>query len=231
MKDTNIQIIWGDCGEELKQFPDNHFDLILTDPPYGIGESNEKNATRGGRTGFNGEKRKDWVKPTDFGHYEWDKQIPSADTFKEILRVSKNQVIFGGNYFIEHLHNSSCWIVWDKDNGSNDFADCELAWTSFKSAVRLFKWRWNGMLQERMNWKEKRLHPTQKPMELFRWIIKKYSNPGDLICDPFMGSGTTPIACNQLGRRCVGIEINDDYCQIAKKRLNQESLLQHTLDT
>jgi len=216
---TNINIICGDCGEELKQYPDNHFDLILTDPPYGIGESNEKNLSRG-----------KLAECTDFGHYDWDNQIPSADIFREILRVSKNQVIFGGNYFIEHLHNSSCWIVWDKDNGSNDFADCELAWTSFKSAVRLFKWRWNGMLQERMNWKEKRLHPTQKPIELFRWIIKKYTKSGDLICDPFMGSGTTVIACNQLGRRCIGIEINDDYCEIAKKRLNQESLLQHTLN-
>jgi len=214
----NITIINGDCGEELKLYPDNHFDLILTDPPYGIGESNEKNLSR-----------RKLAKPTDFGHYDWDKEIPSADIFKEMIRVSKNQIIFGGNYFIEHLHNSSCWIVWDKDNGDNDFADCELAWTSFKSAVRLFKWRWNGMLQERMNWKEKRLHPTQKPMELFRWILKKYTEPGDLVCDPFMGSGTTVIACNQLGRRCVGIEINDEYCSIAQKRLGQESLLQHTL--
>ena len=121
----NITIIWGDCGEELKQYPDKHFDLVLTDPPYGIGESNEKNLTRG-----------KLAEPTDFGHYEWDKSSPSAEIFKEMIRISKNQIIFGGNYFIEYLHNSSCWIVWDKDNGTNDFADCELALTSFKTAVR-----------------------------------------------------------------------------------------------
>jgi site-specific DNA-methyltransferase (adenine-specific) len=140
-----------------------------------------------------------------------------------MMRVSKNQIIFGGNYFIEYLKNSPCWIVWDKDNSGN-FADCELAWASFKTAVRKFKWRWNGMLQEDMKHKESRYHPTQKPVELMKWILNKYSKPTDLILDPFLGSGTTAIAAKQIHRRYIGIEISQKYCDIARQRLGQEVL-------
>ena len=133
-------------------------------------------------------------------------------------------MIFGGNYFIENLTNTSCMIVWDKDNSGN-FADAELIWTSFQTSVRIFRFRWNGMLQENMRWKEKRLHPTQKPIELFRWILKRYAKAGDKICDPFMGSGTTILACKQLGLDCIAIDINPDYVAIAKKRLQQEILI------
>ena len=207
------QIICGDCLEVMKTFPDKSIDLVLTDPPYGIGENNEKNASRG-----------KLAKTTDFGHYEWDKEKISKEYLEEIFRISKNQIIFGGNYYGSILGDTSCYIVWDKDNGENDFADCELAWTSFKSAVRKFKWRWNGMLQEDMKHKEPRYHPTQKPVELMKWILGKYSEPTDLILDPFLGSGTTIIAAKQLHRRYIGIEISQKYCDIAKQRLGQEVL-------
>lgn len=110
-------------------------------------------------------------------------------------------------------------IVWDKVNGKNDFADCELAWTSFDSAVRKFEFKWHGMLQEDMKHKEKRYHPTQKPVKLFMQIIEKYSQPTDLILDPFLGSGTTAIACQKTGRHWIGIEREAAYCEIARKRI------------
>ena len=208
----------GDCLELMQEYPDDHFDLILTDPPYGIGESNEKNATRCKRPGFDGSTRKNPVCVTNYGHYDWDKERISKEYIDEMLRVSKNQIIFGGNYYTDYLYPSSCWIVWDKDNGNSDFADCELAWASFKSAVRIFKYRWNGMLQENMKHKEKRVHPTQKPIALFEWILKKYAKEGDLICDPFCGSGTALAACRRVGLLCVGFEMNPDYEHIIRER-------------
>ena len=197
----------GDCLELMREYPDNHFDLILTDPPYGIGESNEKNS-----------RREQLAKPTDFGHYDWDNRRIDKEYIDEMMRVSKNQIIFGGNYYTDYLYPSSCWIVWDKKNGGNDFADCELAWTSFKSAVRIFKYKWNGMLQENMKRKEKRVHPTQKPIALFEWILKKYAKEGDLICDPFCGSGTALAACRRVGLSCIGFEMNPDYEHIIRER-------------
>jgi len=192
----------------LEKLSDNYIDLILTDPPYGINENNEKNLSRGCMT-----------KPTDYGHYEWDKERICKKYFDEMLRVSKNQIIFGGNYYTDYLKTSSCWIVWDKDNGNSDFADCELAWGSFNSAVRKFKWKWMGLYQERMKYKEKRYHPTQKPLPLFRWIIEKYSDEDDIILDPFIGCGTTAVACKQLNRKFIGIDINKEYVDITNKRL------------
>lgn len=151
-----------------------------------------------------------------------DSRIPAKEYFDEMRRVSKNQVIFGGNYFAEYLGNSSCWLVWDKDNAESFFADCELAWTSFNKAVRKFKWKWFGMLQENMGKnKEFRHHPTQKPLALMEWIIQNYSEPDALILDPFLGSGTTTRACLNLNRRFIGIEISPEYCKIAEQRLKQ----------
>jgi len=191
----------------MKSIPDGSVDLVLTDPPYGIGESNEKNASRGCLT-----------KPISFGHYEWDKERISREFFIEIIRISKNQVIFGGNYYTDYLKPSSCWVVWDKDNGETDFADCELAWCSFNKAVRIFRYKWQGMLQENMKHKEKRYHPTQKPIALFKWILEKYSSSGDVVLDPFLGSGTTLRACRETDRIGLGFEINPDYESIIRKR-------------
>ena len=216
----------GDCLDLMSGYPDDHFDLTLTDPPYGIGESNEKNMSRYSKVGFKGKIRRKKIRGTDFGHYEWDNQRIDKEYFTEMLRISKNQIIFGGNYYTDYLYPTSCWIVWDKDNGNNDFADCELAWTSFKSAVRIIKYRWNGMLQGNMKNKEKRVHPTQKPLPLFKWILEKYSKPGDTILDPFLGSGTTLEACYQTGRNCIGFELDPQWEHLysARAHRNQGSL-------
>ncbi len=144
-----ISLIHGDSLQALKRYADNHFDLAIVDPPYGI------NASKG--TWGSSNKGK----VTNYGKKDWDKQPPNEQYFVELRRVSKNQIIWGGNYF--GLPPSSCWLVWDKLN-SGDFADCELAWTSFNTAVRKFTWRWNGMLQQNMKDKEIRIHPTQKPV-------------------------------------------------------------------
>lgn len=204
------KIICGDCLEVMKDIPDKSVDLVLTDPPYGIGEARNRNKTRSCL-----------AIAKDYGESNWDDSIPSKEYFKERLRVSKNQIIFGGNYFIEHLYNSPCWIVWDKDNGASDFADCELAWTSFKSAVRKYKYKWQGMLQENMKEKEQRFHPTQKPIGLFEWILDNYSERGMTILDPFLGSGTTAIAAHNTGRFFIGVEKEPKYCEIARQRLEQ----------
>jgi len=213
----------GDCLDVMQRYPDNHFDLILTDPPYGIGESNEKNMSRGGITGFDGKKKSKIIKGTDYGHYEWDKERLDKRYFDGMSRVSKNQIIFGGNYYIDYLKPTSCMIVWDKDNGNTDFADCELAWTSFKTAVRLFKYRWNGMLQGDMKNKEERVHPTQKPVPLFEWILKNYSKTGDKILDPFCGSGTTLEACMNLNLDCLAVDISDEWEHHYVKRLRLDN--------
>jgi hypothetical protein len=147
-----------DCMEGMARYPDKYFDLAIVDPPYGIGEDGGKNHSRCGAT-----------KPTMYTAKNWDSSAPKKKYFDELLRVSKNTIIWGANHFIENIphSNSSCWIVWDKQNGNNDFADCELAWTNYKSAVRKFEFRWAGMLQGDMKNKETRIHPTQKPVSLF----------------------------------------------------------------
>ena len=204
------KIINADCLDILKQLPDKCIDLVLTDPPYGIGESKGKNKTRG-----------KLARATDYGNKDWDLTIPTADVFSEIIRVSKHAIIFGGNYFVEHLANSSCWIVWDKHNGENDFADCELAWTNFKTAVRKYDWVWAGMLQQDMKNKEIRIHPTQKPVGLFMKILQDYSNENDLVLDCFSGSGTTAVACHNLKRRFICIEKDPEYAKASQERLEQ----------
>ena len=192
----------------MKMLPNLYADLVLTDPPYGIGENNEKNLSRGNLT-----------KPKDYGHYEWDKKKITKEYFDEMFRVSKNQIVFGGNYYVDYLYNSSCWIIWDKKNGGNDFADCEMAWTSFNTAVRKIEHKWNGMFQQDMKWKEKRYHPTQKPLRVMEWIIKNYTKEGEIVLDPFCGSGTTLVACKRLHRNYIGFDLCDEYVRVCNKRL------------
>mgnify|MGYP001562625825 CR=1 FL=1 len=199
------KVIQGDCLEIMKQMPDKCVDLVLTDPPYGIGED-ERSADEVGRLSWKVENR-------------WDLTIPSKEVFTEIMRVSKNQIIWGGNYFIENgLKNSRCWLSWYKMQEFSG-ADMELAWTSFDMSSKTFK-----MSRVEFHGKEKKQHPTQKPLELMKWIIENYANKDDLIFDPFLGSGTTAVAAKQLGRKYIGIEISEKYCEISRQRLRQEVL-------
>ena len=202
-----------DCMEGMKQFPDKYFDLAIVDPPYGIGESGKRNKSRSKLA-----IAKDY-KPF-IGD---DLDSPNVDYFSELFRVSKNQVIFGANHFITKISkDSSCWIVWDKNNHGNDFADCELAWTSFNSAVRMFRFTWNGMLQGDMKHKEERIHPTQKPVALYSWILNKYSNKDDIILDTHVGSASSLIACHRTNHRFVGFELDEYYYKLANQRLKDE---------
>ena len=221
MEEYLNKIICGDCLEVMKKLPDKCVDLVLTDPPYGIdiGKMNFTNSTTGGVC-----KRNDYK-----GKADWDKTTPTKEYFDEIIRISREQIIFGGNYFTEYLPSSGCWLVWDKrtdDKYSNDFADLEMAWTSFKKPSRIIRYLWSGMLQGNMKDKEKREHPTQKPVPVIKQILNKFSDANDTILDPFLGSGTTAVAAAQLGRNFIGIEISKEYCDIAEQRLKN---LQPTL--
>lgn len=208
------------CMDGMKQFPDKYFDLAIVDVPYGIGEDGSKNHTRG-KCAF-GSKAKALAK--DYKAFAGnDLSAPDNEYFDELFRVSKNQIIFGANHFISKIPiDSHCWIVWDKDNGGTDFADCELAWTSFPTAVRKFKYRWNGMLQENMKNKEFRIHPTQKPVALYEWLIQKYAKPGDIILDTHVGSASSLIACHKTKHKFVGFELDEYYYNLANKRLKSE---------
>jgi site-specific DNA-methyltransferase (adenine-specific) len=196
-----------DCIEVMKRYPDNYFDLAVVDPPYGIGEDGAKNHSRGKAT-----------KATKYTPKNWDKEPPQQEYFEELFRVSKNQIIFGANHFIERINkNSSCWIVWNKLN-TGDFADCELAWTSFNTAVRKFDFMWNGMLQGDMKNKENRIHPTQKPVRLYDWILKNYAKEHQIILDTHLGSGSSRISANKAGVSFVGCEIDKEYFDKQNKR-------------
>tara|TARA_R110000868_G_C10748922_1_gene753008 strand:+ start:217 stop:894 length:678 start_codon:yes stop_codon:yes gene_type:complete len=198
----NATLYLGDCMEILPTL--NKVDAVITDPPYGINENSKKVASRG-----------NMAAPKDYGDFDWDKS-PPADELIELIRTKgKYQAFFGGNYFT--LPPTSCWLVWDKLNGDNDFADCELAWTNWPKAVRRLQWRWNGMIRQG---NEERYHPTQKPLEVMKWIIELCPK-SETILDPFMGSGTTGVAAIQMGRKFVGIERDPKYFEIACKRIKQ----------
>ena len=211
----------GDCLDIMASFKDKSVDLILTDPPYGIGTAmngkvgGAKPFGKGGKVGGG-----NCVEPTAYGYQEWDKEIPKKECFDNMFRVSKNQIMFGGNFFVEYLHNSPCWIVWDKVNGKTNFADCELAWTSFKKSVKQYTILWNGML--RVEKRYKRVHPTQKPITLFVRILDDFSKDNEIILDPFLGSGTTAVACEKMSRRWIGIEISERYCKASAERIKEE---------
>ena len=157
-----------------------------------------------------------------YKHADWDSAIPAKEYFDEMERVAKHRIIFGGNYFTEYLKPSSGWIFWDKNNGSNDFGDGELAWTDFNKAIRKYQYTWNGMLQQDMKNKEVRIHPTQKPVGLLMQILRDYSDAGWLVMDPFSGSGSTAIACERWGLPFICVERDIDYYKASVERLNDE---------
>lgn len=208
-----------DCMEGMKEFPDKYFDLAIVDPPYG-------GVTKGGYM-----RNNEGVKYKNAAAYEkgyhtalWEQERPGSDYFAELFRVSKNQIIWGGNYFANDLPESQCWIVWDKLHPETiTFADVELAWTSFNKAARIFRFTWNGMIQGNMKHKENRQHPSQKPVELYRWILNRFAEEGDIILDTHVGSASSLIACHELGHPYVGFEIDETYYNDACKRLSNET--------
>lgn len=191
-----------DCLEYMKTLPDNCFDLCIADPPYGIGA--------GKMTMGNG-KNKKWKKK------DWDFSIPKEAVFDEILRTCKNVVIWGGNYF--DLPKTKSWIVWDKGiYGDTSFADGELAWTNFNAVLRIANIRYKGFLGADKN----RIHPTQKPVALYSWLLKNYGKEGDKIFDPFLGSGSSRIAAYKMGFDFVGCEIDEEYFRLSEERFQKE---------
>jgi len=210
--EDGIEIFLGDCREVLPQI--GSVELVLTDPPYGLKQDRAQVVSRGKR----GPESKRFVPATDYGDFGWD-STPASDLAIQMTVASADQaIVWGGNYFC--LPPSAGWLVWDKVNGKSDFADCELAWTNLPQAVRLFRHMWNGMMRESEN-DAPRVHPTQKPLALFKWCLS-FAPGAETILDPFMGSGTTLRAAKDLGRRAIGIEIEEKYCEIAAKRLSQK---------
>lgn len=214
-----VRLINADCRDVLPTL--GKVDAVVTDPPYGIGESSKKNATRGKASAIWGKASKGTAVAyaRDYGEHDWDHEPASPETIRAIRDCSKWQIIFGGNYF-EGLPPSSCWLVWDKENGTNAFADCELAWTNLDKPVRRIDWMWNGMLRRGGELREG--HPTQKPLEVMCWCIGHLPSDAATIVDPYMGSGTTGMAAISLGRKFIGIEIEERYFSIACRRISDE---------
>lgn len=204
-----------DCLDYMRTVADKFFDLAIVDVPYGIGEDGKQNATRD-----------HMAKAKRYVPYQGnDKEAPPAEYFEELARISRNRIIWGANHFINRLplpSDSSCWIVWDKDNGNSDFADCELAWTSFNTAVRKFRFRWNGFLQEDMKHKEVRIHPNQKTVALYCWLLQKYAKQSDKIFDSHLGSGSSRIAAYKLGFDFWSCELDKYYFALQEERFLNE---------
>ena len=193
-----------DCLEYMKSLPDNHFDLCIADPPYGICI----NESIGRRKGDAHSGRKKAL---------WDKEPPSEEVFNHIFRVSRNVVIWGANHFISRLpkQDARCWILWDKKFSDQvSFSQFEMAWTSFDGMTKKF--------DESPTTKEYKFHPTQKPVELYAWILKNFGNKGDVVFDPFLGSGSSRIAAYKMGFDFVGCEIDEEYFRLSEERFEKE---------
>ncbi len=186
-----------DCVKALKRYADNHFDLAIVDPPYGIGAENHA-----------GNKDNGW---TQWAKKDWDKAIPNAEYWEQLFRVSKNQIVWGANYMTEYLPPKMGWIVWDKGQRDFSLADGELAWTSFDKAPKIF--RYSAYLD-----KQSKFHPTQKPIKLYDWIFYKYAKEGMNILDTHLGSGSSRISANRYKLNFIGCEIDKDYFDKQNKR-------------
>ena len=196
-----------DCVEGLKRFSDNHFDLAIVDPPYGLGK----------RTTDGGSKKNTQTKfMDDIRRSNWDDNVPTAEYWEQLFRVSKNQIVWGGNYFLDYLGKCVAPIIWDKVNGTTHFADGEMAWTSFNvGTLRIYKKHLGSTEANR-----ERMHPTQKPICLYDWQLKKFAKEGDLILDTHLGSGSSRIAAYKGGFNFVGFEIDKEYYEKQEKRFN-----------
>jgi len=203
-----------DCLEAMKLMQDNEFDLAIVDPPYGIGADKAQNA---------GGKKWGYKKYNDTN---WDESIPEPDYFKELFRVSKNQIVWGGNYMTEHLPPRMCWLLWDKGQRDFSLADGELAWTSFNKALRIFTMPRGAALSDANKNGGGRIHPTQKPVKLYEWLLMNYAKEGNKILDTHLGSGSIAIACHNLGYDLTGYELDKEYYDNAIKRIkNHQSQL------
>lgn len=195
-----LDIRLADCMDLMREYPDNHFDLAVVDPPYGIGEDGGKCRTRGSKK-TNGESK------------GWDAERPRPQYFQELLRISNNQIIWGGNYFADMLPPSRCWIYWQKDMGG-DFADGELAWTSFDRVLKQYRKRSET---------HGRIHPTQKPVSLYDWVLANYAKPEMRVLDTHLGSGSIAIAAHYAGIHLTACEIDPDYYAAACQRIERET--------
>jgi site-specific DNA-methyltransferase (adenine-specific) len=195
-----------DNMELMARYPDKYFDLAIVDPPYGIGANK--------MTLGNGKKK------IYRGINDWDKTIPKKEYFDELFRVSKNQIIWGGNYMTEFLKPTSSWLFWDKGTGENDFADGELAWSSFGGALRKLTKSWVGANAKD---ESERMHPTQKPIYLYKWLLDKYAKPTDKILDTHLGSGSIAIACHDYGFDLTACELDKEYFDKAMLRINNHT--------
>ena len=212
------EFINADCMDVMREYPDNYFDLAIVDPPYFSGPEKQK---------FYGRKISPIGVQRLYGQTsEWN--VPGKDYFDKLFRVSKNQIIFGVNYFQYDFGPGR--IVWDKVNGQSSFSDCEIAYCSFHDSVRMFRYMWNGMMQGKSisegyiqqgnkSLNETRIHPTQKPVNLYIWLLQNYANDGDKILDTHVGSASSLIACEELGFDYVGCELDKDIFESSNQRL------------
>lgn len=199
-----MQISNEDNMQLMARYEDNHFDLAVVDPPYGIGASEMTMGSGKNKKYKKGKK--------------WDNETPNLEYFKELQRVSKNQIIWGGNYFADKLSPSRCYIFWDKGiNGDCDFADGELAWCSFDKVLRIAPVRYKGFLGA----DKVRIHPTQKPVKLYEWLLMNYAKDGDKILDTHLGSGSIALACHNLNYDLTACELDTDYFNASLKRLKE----------
>ena len=207
-----------DCMEFMKGIPDKYYELAIVDPPYGIGADKAQNAG-GEKWGYKKYKETDW-----------DDSIPSPEYFKELFRISKNQIVWGGNYMTEFLPPKMGWILWDKGQRNFSLADGELAWSSFDKALRIFTMPRGNALKDAKDSFGK-IHPTQKPVALYKWLLKNYAKPGDKIFDSHVGSGSIRIACHDMGFDFEGCEIDKDYWEAQEERYLQHTQQQDLFDT
>ena len=212
--EPGISIYCADCRDVLPGL--EPVDLVLTDPPYGIGES-----IKAGRRTKSVKPSRIWRdrRRTDYEVLGWKDELIPWELMSNVITGGKYACVWGGNYY--PVSPSPSWLIWNKENGRSDFADVEMAWTNYGTAARIIHYMWNGFFKKKT---EERHHPTQKPLEVMKWAIQKCPNDPQTILDPFMGSGTTLQAAKDLGRKAIGIEIEERYCEIAVKRLRQEVL-------
>jgi len=218
-----VNLFHCDCMDLMRETPDKFYDLCIVDPPYGIGCDAVGMSNRASNSPkFKGYRGK------QFAGGEWDKEPMPYEYFMELKRVSKHQIIWGANHFIQNIPqaNSSSWVVWYKNgqNPQSTNADCELAYTSHKTAVRYFRYDWSGF--GAINAGEDKVHPTQKPVALYKWLLKNYAKEGDRILDTHLGSGSSAIAAHDGGFEFVGCEIDADYYAAAVKRFNIHKMQQ-----